>query len=260
MNKNSKVPMAILSCFLIAFIIQGILKLCGILVFEKALDWEIFEVIDNTLWLSIIYYSIINFIAVYCLSFALTTKPYSNKWYHYVFIIIGSFGITTLRMLIKTPMQIEYIYDFIAYILIPIIVNFTTSKNNKICTNNKLNDIILTISMHILLYFFYLGLSYWSNLLNSLIPITQTILYSSTHFLIYFEIYIGLITLMLSLNIMIKNLKGEENMNWPSNIANDIAKKKAKKQKIDAKILKLNEKSNQLAKEIAELENDEDKK
>ena len=45
---NSKVPIAILSCFLIAFILQGILKISGVFIFEKALDWEIFKIIDNS--------------------------------------------------------------------------------------------------------------------------------------------------------------------------------------------------------------------
>lgn len=74
-NKNNKVPIAVLSCFLIAFIIQGILKLCGIFVFEKALDLDIFKLIDNNLWLQIIYYSLIVFATMYCLSFSLTSRP-----------------------------------------------------------------------------------------------------------------------------------------------------------------------------------------
>ena len=49
-NKNNKVPIAILSCFLIAFILQGVLKISGILVFEKALNWEIFDIIDTHKW------------------------------------------------------------------------------------------------------------------------------------------------------------------------------------------------------------------
>ena len=82
--KNHKVPSAILSCFLIAFIIQGVLKLSGIFVFDKALDWDIFKIIDNNKFLYVVYYSILIFIVEYCLSFALTTKCYSKKWYHTV--------------------------------------------------------------------------------------------------------------------------------------------------------------------------------
>lgn len=195
-GKNKKVPVAILSCFLIAFIIQGILKICGVFVFEKALDWDIFRVIDSTRWLQIIYYSIINSITAYCLTFALNNKPYGNKWYHYIILVCSTFLITTCRMLIKTPFYMEFVYDVLLYIIVPTIINYITDIKN-VSTRN----IILLLSIHVLLYFVYLGLSYWSNLLSSLIPITQTALAASASFLIRFETYIGLILLMLSMNI-----------------------------------------------------------
>ena len=254
MNKNSKVPMAILSCFLIAFIIQGILKLCGVFVFEKVLDWDIFNVIDDTLWLNIVFNSFITCISTYCLSFSLTTRPYSNKWYHYIIIVLSSTGIVALKLLLYPSISIQIILDIYLYIIVPFIINITTDTKYKVISK------VYTLICQILLYFCYLGICYWSSTLNSLLPITQIYTGSMQIFLIYFEVYIGLISLMLTTNILLSKIKGENNMHFPINIANDIAKKKAKKQKIDAKILKLNEKSNQLAKEIAELENDEDKK
>lgn len=256
MNKNSKVPMAILSCFLIAFIIQGILKLCGVFIFEKAISWDIFRIIDNNIVLNVIYQILINIIAVYCLSFALTTKCYSRKWYHYIIILFSSVIITTIRTLILTPMYLEYLFDIILYIVIPIIINISSNKNYKLFEKLGLTNIITLISIQILLYFSYLGLTYWSSLLSSFIITSQVTLYSSAYFLIFLEVYIGLFLIMLSLNIFISKQKGEESMIRPQNISSDLAKKKAKKQKIDAKILKLNDKSNQLAKEIAELENE----
>jgi hypothetical protein len=66
---NKKVPIAILSCFLIAFILQGILKISGLFVFEKALNLEIFNIIDNSILFQIFYYSLLSFISIYCLSF-----------------------------------------------------------------------------------------------------------------------------------------------------------------------------------------------
>lgn len=207
--KNHKVPVAILSCFLIAFVLQVLLKLCGVFVFEKALTWDIFRIIDSSKVLSIIYYSFMNLIAVYCLSFALTARPYSKKWYHYILIFMGSFGITTCKYLINTPVQIEFLYDTIAYIIIPVIINATSGKEYRIFKLDNLTNVIITITIHILLYFSYLGLCYWSSLINSLFPITQVVLYASTTLLIYFEAYIGLIALMLSLNVFIKLIKKE---------------------------------------------------
>lgn len=204
-NKNNdKVPMAILSCFLIAFILQGILKISGVFVFEKALDWGIFKVIDNSKVLSIAHNSIITIVACYCLSFALTSKYYSRKWYHYLVIFVPSIIITTIRSLILTPMYLEYIFDIIVYILIPIIINLTTDEEHILFNKRNLHNIVITISVQILLYFCYLGLVYWSSLLNSLIPVIQECLVSSTMFLIYFEVYIALILLMLTFNFMIK--------------------------------------------------------
>lgn len=199
---NSKVPIAILSCFLIAFILQGILKISGVFIFEKALNWEIFKIIDNIVLVRIGYYSIFCSMTTYCLTFSLTNKPYSVKIYHYFILIIGCFLITACRMLVVTPFYMEFIYDICLYILIPLSINFTTDKKYK-----NIKSPIITIALQIMLYFVYLGLAYWSNLLASLLPIAQTVLPASVHFLVKFEMYIGLVTLMLSMNLFIK--KGE---------------------------------------------------
>lgn len=204
MEKNNKVPIAILSCFLIAFVLQGILKISGVFIFEKALDWEIFKIIDSNVFLNIVHSSIITIIIVYCLSFALTSKCYSRKWYHYLLIVVPTIVIVTIRTLILTPMYVEYILDLILYIIIPIIVNITTDKEYILFKKRSLENIVITISVQILLYFCYLGLSFWSNLLNSLIPVIQNCPISSVVFLIYFEVYMSLICLMLTFNTTIK--------------------------------------------------------
>jgi len=227
MNKdNSKVPVAILSCFLIAFILQGVLKLSGIFIFEKALDWEIFRIIDSSMALQVIYYSLLIFMNVYFLSFALTNKPYSTKWYHYLIILITSFGATTYRTLATYTYQIDIILDAFIYIIVPLVVNLTTSNENKVFKRN-LFGIVMTLSLHIMLYFCYIGLVYWSNLLTSLLPIAPSFTTTSTFFLITLEVYIGLTTLMLSMNILIKEIivmKNIRNINRPANIGSDEAK------------------------------------
>lgn len=246
-RRNRKVFSAILSCFLIAFVIQGILKICGIFVFEKALNWGIFGIIDKNLWMQICYHSTINLIAIYCLSFSLNIKPYSDKWYHYLIIFLSAFGITACRMLLKMPFFMEFVYDTILYIVIPTIVNLTISRENRICIGGKFSNIITSISIQIILYFCYLGLCYWSSLLSSRIIAIQTRMYVSTHFLIFFELYIGLILMMLSLNNFIFYVKEKNKMIWPSNIATE----KARKERIlKVKLLK----QEKLKQEIAELE------
>lgn len=204
MEKNNKVPIAILSCFLIAFVLQGILKISGVFIFEKALDWEIFKIIDSNVFLNIVHSSIITIIIVYCLSFALTSKCYSKKWYHYLLIVVPTIVIVTIRTLILTPMHVEYILDIILYVTIPLIINLTTSKEYILFKKRNLENIVITISVQILLYFCYLGLAYWSSLLNSLIPVIQECPISSVIFLIYFEVYMSLIFLMLTFNTTIK--------------------------------------------------------
>lgn len=196
---NSRVPIAILSCFLIAFILQGVLKISGIFIFEKALDWEVFKIIDTIPLLRISYYSIFCILTTYCLTFSLTNKPYSVKIYHYFILVIGCSLITVCRMLLKTPFFMEFIYDIGLYIIIPLIINLTTNKKYK-----NIKSPIITIALQIMLYFVYLGLSYWSGLLTSLLPLTQIKVASSVQFLIKFELYIGLFTLMLSMNLFIK--------------------------------------------------------
>jgi hypothetical protein len=92
------------------------------------------------------------------------------------------------------------------YIAIPIIVNFTTfEKYKNICKNNITTSVSI-IAVQIMLYCCYLGLCYWSGLLNSLLPVMQSVLYTSTHFLVFFEMYIGLILTMLSLNHFVRIL------------------------------------------------------
>ena len=239
---NKKVPITILSCFLIFFVLQGMLKISGVFIFEKALCWEIFEVIDNSIILQVIYYTLLNSITTYCLSFALTTRPYSNKWYHYVIIILNSALVINCRMFIQTPFFMEFVYDIFLFVFTPTIIYLTTSTQYK-----SINNPIVILSMNILLYFTHLGLCYWSNLLSSLLPITQVALNASSHFLIRFESYIGLILLMITMNLYIKK---ENNMNWPLDISTKLAKKKAQRKKL-AKNLET------LDKEIAELENEE---
>lgn len=196
---NSKVPVAILSCFLIAFILQGGLKISGVFIFEKALNWEIFKFIDSVPLLRISYYSIFCMITTYCLTFSLTNKPYSVKFYHYLILVISCIIITICRMLLVTPFYMEFIYDICLYILVPLIINLTTDKKYK-----NIKSPVVTLALQIMLYFAYLGLAYWSNLLASLLPVTQTVLPASVHFLVKFEMYIGLVTLMLSMNLFIK--------------------------------------------------------
>lgn len=219
---NKKVPLAILCCFLIAFLIQGILKLSGVFIFEKALDWDIFAIIDSNLWLSILFNSIINIIAVYCMSFCLSTRPYSNKWYHYVIIVVSSVSMITLKLLVFIPIKFQFLIDAFLYIVVPLIINLTTDKEYKIF---KSRNFVVILAIQILLYFCYLGLCYWSNLLNSLLPIDQIVLNSMDTFLIYFEVYIGLIALMLSCNMLLSKIKGDINMNYPQNIASEKARK-----------------------------------
>ena len=218
--KNSKVPSAILCCFAIAFIIQGVLKLSGVFIFDKVLNWDFFKIIDNNLWLEIVYYSIFVFIIIYCLSFSISTKPYSKKWWHYVIIAIASFGITTLKMLLNTTFQLYVLYDIINYILVPFIISIT--NDNEIFKKKSLTNIVLILLMQILLYFCYLGMGYWSSLLSSFVIVEPTVLQSSANFLISMEVYIGLVLIMLSLNLFLRSIK----MRIPIDIANDEAKEK----------------------------------
>lgn len=203
---NKKVPLAILSCFVIAFIIQGILKLSGIFIFEKTLDWDIFNIIDNNIILNIVFNTIICFISVYCLSLTLTTKAYSNRWYHYIVIGLSSIGMVTLKTLIQPNIQYQIIIDVYLYILVPFIINLTTDNKYKLFTNKSF---IIVLTLQILLYFCYLGLCYWSGLLNSLIPATQIKLTSMGNFLVFLEVYIGLFAIMLSSNILLSKIKKE---------------------------------------------------
>ena len=237
MTKNNKVPIAILSSFLIAFILQGVLKLCGIFVFEKALNWEIFNLIDNHLWLQIIYYSLIVFAITYCLSFSLTSRPYSNKWYHYVILAISSIGITVLRLLVPLSYVVQIVIDLFIYIIIPIIINLTSDNECRLLNKNIFN-IILIITIQCGLYFCYLGLTYWSCLLNSMLITTPLFTTASRQFLVGLEVYIGLISFMLGMNLTIKKIK-EKEMLLPVNIASKLAKLEAKRNKLAKEVAKL---------------------
>lgn len=259
-NKNSKVPVAILSCFLIAFILQGVLKLCGVLVFEKALNWDIFNIIDKYKSLQIIYYSIFSFIVIYCLSFSMTAKPYSNKWWHYLIILITSIGLILIREYVAISMQINIVLDVIAYSIVPSIINITMNRRDRLFDNNTFG-VISTLTIHILLYFCYLGLGYWSNMLNSILPVNSLWHSSSRFFLIKLEVYVGLVAFMLTTNETIKYTRRYNNMDMPVDIATKKAKLEAKKARtdkkkarLDKKSLALGEKSLALAKQIEEFD------
>ena len=249
-DDNSKVPVAISSCFMIAFILQGALKLCGVLVFEKALDWEIFTIIDCHKWLQIVYYSLMTIIAIYCLSFTLTSKPYSKKWWHYVLIGVVATINTVLKFKFIFTTQQHILFDIAMYIIVPLIVNFTTNENDRLQFN--VFNVVLTISIQIALYFCYLGLNYWSALLNTLLPINPILISASAYFLIQFEVYTGLITLMLSVNVLISKIRRND-MFIPTNIASKKAKLEAKKEKLEKQLAVINA-------EIAELDKKENAK
>lgn len=205
-KNNNKVPIAVLSFFLIAFILQGILKISGVFIFEKALNWDIFRIIDSNYWLRINYYSIINLINVYCLSFTLNTRCYTKKHWLSAIIVVGTYIVTICRLTLKTPFYMEYVYDVLLYIYIPSIVSILSEKQTKMFDNNFVG-IINIITIHIMLYFCYLGIGYWSGLTSSIIVANQVIVYASSMFLIQLERYIGVVLLMLSLNIFNKNIK-----------------------------------------------------
>ena len=231
MNKNNdKVPVAVLSCFLIAFIAQGVLKLCGILVFEKALDWQIFKIIDGNKIINYIYYSVLMCVAVYCMSFALTDKPYSKKWYHYLIIAVASFGVIGIRTFLTLTMTQHILLDVFIYICIPLVVNFTTDKNNRLFNNNVF-EFVLTVSIQTGIYFLYLGLSYWNTILNSMLPLEPIWITSSISILLKFEVYFGLVIFMLSMNNLIKKIRRFNNMHLPLDIASDEAKIKELEEK-----------------------------
>lgn len=228
MKTNKKVPIAILSFFMVAFLIQVVLKLSGVFIFEKALDWQIFGIIDNNLWFSIPYYSLFVLLPIYCLSFTLTTKPYSNKWYHYVIIVVASVSVTVFKLLckfdVRTTLLIDILVDLVIYIGVPLLIYFTSSKSNRLFEVLNITNIIVVIASQILIYFAYLGLNYWSLLLNSFIPTSQIFLYASSALLVQMEVYAGLVMLMLSINILIERFKKEDSMVRPINVASDKAK------------------------------------
>lgn len=252
-DDNSKVPVAVLSCFLIAFILQGALKLCGVLVFEKALDWQIFTVIDNHKWLQVIYHSLLNCVCVYCLSFALSQKPYSRKIGHYILIVSISFGVTCFRLFATYTAQVNILLDILVYVVVPFVINITIDYDKNPFGCNSVFSIVVTLSINIFLYFAYLGLTYWSLLLNSLLPNNSLWVMSSTNFLVNFEVYIALIILMLSMNVLMIKIKENTNMIMPQNIASKKAKLTAKKEVLEKKLAKINA-------EIAELEAKENAK
>lgn len=211
MKTNKKVPIAILSFFMVAFLIQVVLKLSGVFIFEKALDWQIFGIIDNNLWLAIPYYSLFVLTTIYCLSFVLTGKPYSKKWYHYLIIVVASFGVTIFKLLVtfnaRTTLLIDIVVDILIYICIPLLIYFTTPKTERLFGTTNITNVIIVIAIQILLYFCYLGLNFWTGLLNSLIPVNQIFVQSSFALLLQLEVYMALVTLMLSINILINGLK-----------------------------------------------------
>ena len=140
-------------------------------------------------------------------------------------IILSCYCITWVRLTFTLNYAMHIVLDIIGYVVVPFIINLTTNKKYKLM-NNDLTSIILTLSIQIAFYFCYLGLTYWSSLLTSLIVINPMFVSTSRHFLIFIEIYIGIITAMLSSNLLIKKIKGERYMILPTNIASDEAKEK----------------------------------
>ena len=229
-----RVPIAILCCFTIAFVLQGILKLSGIFVFEKALDWDIFKIIDNHLWLTIIYYSMIVFTTIYCFSFTFGRHLYSKCWWHYVIIFVVSFGTITIEYLTNTVMdtKLSIVIDALFYVIVPLVVFFTMPRDDRLFDKYTVTNVVVIITAQILMYFLYLGLNYWSAILNSILPVTQYLVSASANLLVQIEVYIGLVSIMFAINIFINKFTKEDKMFRPINIASEKAKEEElKKQK-----------------------------
>lgn len=131
--------------------------------------------------------------------------------------------------------------DIVLYIIIPFIISITIEKDDRLFSEYNVFGIVSTLTINIALYLCYLGLTYWSGILNSLFATSTLWLNSSTMFLINFEIYIGLITFMLSINILIVKLKEKKTMFMPVNIASKKAKLNAKKEVLEKKLAIINE-------------------
>ena len=144
---------------------------------------------------------------------------------HYILILLVCYLNTYIKLNYNITFVIHILFDILLYIILPIIINITTDRKYRFL-DKSLFGVIFTITIQIALYFCYLGLCYWSNLLNSLLPQIPVLLSASTNFLIQLELYIGVIMIMLSLNLFINKYKGDKNMNIPMNIASDEAKEK----------------------------------
>ena len=124
------------------------------------------------------------------MSFILTNKPYSDKWYHYALIIIISYFITWIRTTYNLSYAMHTILDIIGYVIVPFIINLTNNNKNKLFNNNYAS-IVITLSLQVVFYFCYLGLTYWSSLLTSLIVINPMFVSTSRSFLIFFEVLLN---------------------------------------------------------------------
>lgn len=198
--QKNKIAVATLACFLVAFVAAYALKILGIFIFEKALDWQIFKIIDENRFLLIAFYTVLTFGIMYCLTFAPSGKLYSKIWWHYVILAATSIGTVLGRLYFVPVPQAHFIYDIIAYIGIPIIFNIFIFK-----TIDKMVAIVTSI----FLYFCFAGMTDWSNMLNELLDIYITNPPASTYMLIYTEVLIGLGLILLSGNYAINYLKEE---------------------------------------------------
>ena len=201
---------------------------------------------------------------MYCLSFSLTSRPYSKKWFHYVILTISSIGITILRLLVSLSYIVQIVIDLFIYIVVPIVINLTSSNEDRLLKKNVFN-VVLTITIQCGLYFCYLGLTYWSCLLNSMLITTPLFVTASRQFLVRLEVYLGLFAFMLGMNLTIKNLKGDKRL-LPVDIATDVAKNKSKLKRLEKMLSKedikrevLINKIDEIKAEINKLENVEAK-
>lgn len=237
--QKHKVAMSVFCCFLVAFVTLYAIKIFGVFLFGDLIAWSIWETIDSIKWLSIIYYCFWSILCTYLFVFTLNDKPYSKTWWHYIFIVIIPILCVLGRTYFIPFTQMEFLYDIIQFILTPLLFWFILQKGYKENILYKFAIIILNIIM----YFYYLGVKYYSRTVNQLTTLAFTQTTASAHFLINMEIYFGIMLLMILSNLTINYIKESGKMEKPLDIADLTAKQMLWVERNEKKEVKLRTKA-----------------
>lgn len=194
-NKHkSDISMRVVILILSLSLVSYVFKMCGSDIFNKFITNELFisisNFIDTTYVVNIAVYSLLGFFITY-FAFAICSNKILLKWWQFIIVIFVAVGMALLRDTFYGA--ITYLFDFIQYMLLPILFGIIFYKSN----------ILYSVMQTLVLYFVFNGM-----LLVNTTLCDMTALFYTSNLIAYILCFIEPYLFVVAYSIFV--IKGEK--------------------------------------------------